>query len=85
MSIGHNQDHLKQIASGIKELMEDADRIKADIKDRYAEAKQAGYDITSIKKVISEQRKFDKQPEKYKEQRDLFDLMAEVIAPELNK
>ena len=84
-NIGHNRDHLKQIAGGIKKLMEDADRIKEDIAERYAEAKDAGYDIASIKKVISEQRKFDKQPEKYKEQRDLFDFMAEVIAPELNK
>ena len=82
---GHNQDHLRQIASGIKELMEEADRVKADIADRYAEAKQAGYDITSIKKVISEQRKREKDEAKYDEQRDLFDFMAEVIAPELNK
>lgn len=49
-NIGHNQDHLKQIAGGIKELLEKQDEIKADIADRYAEAKSVGYDISSIKK-----------------------------------
>ena len=84
-NIGHNQDHLRQIASVIKELMDKKDEVSQEIKDKCKEAKDAGYDITSIKKVISEQRKYDKQPEKYKEQRDLFDFMAEVIAPELKK
>ena len=85
MNIGHNQDHLRQIASVIKELMDKKDEVSQEITDKCKEAKDAGFDITSIKKVISEQRKREKDVDKYREQRDLFDFMAEVIAPELNK
>ena len=85
MTIGHNQDHLRQIASGIKELMDEQDRVKAELAEKLAEAKSAGFPVAAIKKVISEQRKRAKDEAKYDEQRDLFDFMAEVIAPELNK
>lgn len=84
-NIGHNNpDYLKQIASGIKALMEEQDRIKLDIADRYTEAKSAGFDASLIRKVIAEEKKREKNPEKYDEQRDLFSFYAEKIAPELN-
>lgn len=85
MTIGHNQDHLKQVASGIKECYEELDRAKEQLAEKLAEAKSAGFPVAAIKKVISEQRKREKDEAKYDEQRDLFDFMAEVIAPELNK
>ena len=81
-NIGHN-DHLKQIASGIKALLEEQDRIKMDIADRYAEAKSAGFDSALIRKVLAEEKKRDKNPQKYDEQKDLFSCYAEKIAPEL--
>jgi uncharacterized protein (UPF0335 family) len=83
-NIGHNNpDHLKQIASGIKVLLEEQDRIKMDIADRYAEAKSVGFDASMIKKVLGEERKREKNKVKYDEQRDLFSFYAEKIAPEL--
>jgi uncharacterized protein (UPF0335 family) len=83
-NIGHN-DHLKQIASGIKALIEEQDRIKLDIADRYAEAKSAGFDASLIRKVLAEEKKREKNPQVYDEQRDLFDNYAEKIAPDLIK
>lgn len=82
-NIGHN-DHLKQIASGIRALLEEQDRIKMDIADRYAEVKSAGFDSALIRKVLAEEKKRDKNPRKYDEQKDLFSFYAEKIAPELN-
>lgn len=85
-NIGHNNpDHLKQIASGIKALIEEQDRIKLDIADRYAEAKSAGFDASLIRKVLAEEKKREKNPQVYDEQRDLFDNYAEKIAPDLIK
>lgn len=85
-NIGHNNpDHLKQIASGIKALLEDQDKIKLDIADRYAEAKSEGFDAALIRKVIAEERKRDKNPEAFDQQRDLFVVYADEIAPELLK
>ena len=85
-NIGHNNpDHLKQIASGIKALIEEQDRIKLDIADRYTEAKSAGFDAFLIRKVLAEEKKREKNPQVYDEQRDLFDNYAEKIAPDLIK
>jgi len=85
-NIGHNNpDHLKQIASGIKTLLEEQDKIKLDIIDKYAEAKSAGFDASLIRKVIAEERKRDKNPELFDEQQDLFGFYAEKIAPTLIK
>ena len=85
-NIGHNNpDHLKQIASGIKALLEDQDKIKLDIADRYAEAKSAGFDAAVIRKVIAEERKRDKNPEAFDQQRDLFVVYVDNIAPALLK
>jgi len=81
---GHN-DHLKQIASGIKALIEEQDRIKMDIADRYAEAKSAGFDAGIIRKVIAEEKKRDKNPQAFDEQMDLFISYAEKIAPSIIK
>jgi len=83
-NIGHN-DHLKQIASGIKELMEKQDEIKQDIADRYAAAKSAGFDAPMIRKVLAEEKKREKNTQTYDEQLDLFDIYAEAISPELIK
>jgi uncharacterized protein (UPF0335 family) len=83
-NIGHN-DHLKQIASGIKELMEKQDEIKQDIADRYAEAKSAGFDAPMIRKILAEKKKREKNPQAYDEQLDLFVVYAEAISPELIK
>ena len=83
-NIGHN-DHLKQIASGIKALMEKQDEIKQDIADRYAEAKSAGFDAPMIRKVLADEKKREKNPQAYDDQRDLFDIYAGEIAPELIK
>ena len=81
-NIGHsNPDHLKQIASGIKALIEEQDRIKLDIADRYAEAKSVGFDAGIIRKVIAEEKKRDKNPQVFDEQMDLFVSYAENIAP----
>lgn len=83
-NIGHN-DHLKQIASGIKALIEEQDRIKMDIADRYAEAKNAGFDAGIIRKVIAEEKKRDKNPQVFDEQMELFVCYAEKIAPSIIK
>ena len=84
-NIGHNNpDQLSQIAKNIIHLEDEKKAIGEQIAETYAEAKSAGFDTKTIKKVISEKRKRDKKPEDYDAQKDLFSFYAEKIAPELN-
>lgn len=54
---GHNsQGQLKSIVERINRLMDDRDEISSDIRDVFAEAKGAGYDIPALRAIIRAQR-----------------------------
>lgn len=62
--VGHNSDinattagQLKSIIERIENLEEEKRQIAADIKDVYGEAKANGFDVKTLRKIISLRRK----------------------------
>lgn len=51
------KDQLKSIVERIEKLNEDMAGIKADIKEIYKEAKDAGYDVKTLKDIIKLRKK----------------------------
>jgi uncharacterized protein (UPF0335 family) len=87
-NIGHNSpEQLNQIARNIIHLEDEKKAISEQLSETYLELKSAGYnknDVAAIKKIITEQRKRNKNPDDYDAQKDLFSFYAKKIAPELN-
>jgi uncharacterized protein (UPF0335 family) len=50
--IGHN-GQLKAFIERIEKMNEEADAIKSDIKDIYAEAKSTGFDVKAMRKIVA--------------------------------
>lgn len=68
--IGHNSgadEHLSSLVERIKNLEGEKAALQSDIKDCYAEAKSAGYDVKALRKAISVE---SRGVEKYVEERD---------------
>jgi uncharacterized protein (UPF0335 family) len=60
-TIGHNTggiaaDRLRSIVERIERLSEEKTALATDIKDIYAEAKSAGYDVKVLRQLIRERR-----------------------------
>ncbi len=70
------QDQLRSFVERIERLTEEAQTIKDDIKDVYAEAKGNGFDTKVLRKVIS-LRKQDAQERQ--EQEAILDLYLEAL------
>jgi uncharacterized protein (UPF0335 family) len=75
-------EQLKSIIERVEKLEEDKAGIASDIKDIYAEAKGNGYDVKTLKKVIS-LRKLDAA--KREEEESILDTYKRALgmAPEI--
>jgi len=70
---------LRDRADKIIRLMEAADDLKTGIKDRFEDAKNAGYSASALRKAIKVARMDDKQRAKYERDAEQFDLfLAEI-------
>ena len=85
--IGHNSDEVKEVGGvagkrlmafieRIERMDEEIKGLQDDRKDIYAEAKGVGFDVKTIRKIIWE-RKIE--PEKRREQLELFELYSSAI------
>jgi len=78
--IGHNSQvsgtRIKSFVGKIERLEEQKHSIGLDIKDVYTEAKSAGFDAPTIRKLVSERKK---SAEKRQEQYSLFELYSAAI------
>ena len=73
---GNTQSQLRSIVARVERLNEDADAIKADIREVYLEAKGNGFDTSIIRAVIRE-RKMDRA--KRDEKQALIDLYMAAL------
>lgn len=73
------KDALKRITARIEKLHEEKDAIAEDIRESFAELKSLGFDSAATRKLVAERRKRAKDPSKYDEVQDMFDLYVNVI------
>jgi len=75
-----SSDRLRSFIMRIEKLEESKATMAEDIKDVYAEAKSTGFDIKTIRKIVS-LRKIE--VEKRREQEELLDLYKSAIGMEV--
>ncbi len=73
-TVGHNaaNDHLRSLVERIEWLEEQRRGIAADIKDIYAAAKRAGYDVKVMRRLIADRRKDAAEVEEFESLLDLY-------------
>jgi uncharacterized protein (UPF0335 family) len=69
-------DRLRSIIERIERLEEERRTLGGDIKDIYAEAKSAGFDVKVVRQVIALRRK---EPAEVEEQETLLDLYRRAL------
>jgi len=69
-------DRLRSIIERIERLDEERKALAGDIKDIYAEAKSAGFDVKVVRQLISIRRK---EPAEVEEQETLLDVYRRAL------
>lgn len=69
-------DRLRSIVERIERLEEERKALANDIKDIYAEAKSAGFDVAVVRQIISLRRK---EPAEVEEQETLLELYRRAL------
>jgi uncharacterized protein (UPF0335 family) len=69
-------DRLRSIVERIERLEEERKALANDIKDIYAEAKSAGFDVKVLRQIISLRKK---EPAEVEEQETLLDLYRRAL------
>jgi uncharacterized protein (UPF0335 family) len=69
-------DRLRSIIDRIERLEEERKALSGDIKDIYAEAKSAGFDVKVLRQLISLRKK---EPAEVEEQESLLDLYKRAL------
>jgi uncharacterized protein (UPF0335 family) len=69
-------DRLRSLIERIERLEEERKALASDIKDIYAEAKSAGFDVKVVRQLISIRRK---EPADVEEQETLLDLYRRAL------
>ncbi len=75
MEAGHN-GQLKALVERINKLMDDRDEVSSDIRDVFAEAKSAGYDLPALRAIIRAQRE---NAEKRRNREAMIDLYSSEL------
>lgn len=69
-------DRLRSIIDRVERLEEERKALGSDIKDIYQEAKSAGFDVATLKRLITIRRK---EPAEVEEQETLLDLYRRAL------
>jgi uncharacterized protein (UPF0335 family) len=69
-------DRLRSIVERVERLEEERKALAGDIKDIYAEAKSAGFDVKVLRQIISLRKK---EPAEVEEQETLLDLYRRAL------
>ena len=76
---GHNSvsaEQLRSVVERIQHLNDEADAVKNDIKEVYAEAKGNGFDVKTIRKIV---QLLKKDKAKLQEERSILELYASAM------
>lgn len=73
---GIAKDRLRSIVERVERLEEERKSLANDIKDIFAEAKSAGFDVKVLRQVIALRRK---EPAEVEEQQTLLDLYCRAL------
>jgi len=73
---GITPDRLKQIIERIERVHEEQEALKADLKEVYKEAKQAGFDTKIVRQVVKERAR---DPNDRSEEQQLFDTYWQAV------
>jgi len=77
MEAGHNsQGQLKALVERINRLMDDRDEVSSDIRDVFAEAKSAGYDLPALRAII---RSLREDADKRRNREAMIDLYSNEL------
>lgn len=81
---GLSQEHLKQFVERVERLEEEKRNISEDVKEVFAEAKGAGFDVKTLKEIIKLRAK---QPHEIEEAEYLLDTYKRALGmlPELDE
>jgi len=89
--IGHNTnvggiaaERLKSFIERIERLEAEEQGIKDDKKDIYLEAKGTGFDVKIIREIIKIRKQQEKDPQAWKEKKELVELYAMAVGLEVD-
>lgn len=76
-ALGNNSaEQLKSIVERVEKLADDIDIIRSDVKDIYAEAKGAGYDVRALRQIV---RLRAEDPDKRAEREAILDTYMAAL------
>lgn len=79
-SMGDNAETtLRGLVERIERVQEDIDAAKDDLKDIFAEAKADGFDTKTLRKVLREKKRKEKDPASYDEETNLEVLYMKAL------
>ena len=76
----NSADLLRAIVSRLENANEDLDSAKTDIKEIYTEAKSAGFDVKTLRKVIARRKRGE---EAVREEQELIDTYEAAISGQM--
>ena len=76
---GVAEDQLCSIVQRVERLREEIDALNKDVSEVYKEARGYGFDVRTLKALISERAKIAKDPAAYQENEALLELYRDVV------
>src|SRR5690606_23005116 len=81
---GVAQDQLRSIVERIERLREEIGDLNKDVSEVYKEARGNGFDVPTLKALVSERAKAAKDPAAYQEREALLDLYRHAVGTGTN-
>lgn len=76
---GVAQDQLRSIVERIERLREEIDALNKDVSEVYKEARRNGFDVPTLKALVSERAKAAKDPMAFQEKEALLDIYRHAL------
>jgi uncharacterized protein (UPF0335 family) len=70
---------LPKFVERLERLAEEKQELSNDMKDIMTEAKSQGHDLKALRRLLGERKKKGKNPDKWREEMDTFDVYAAAL------